>query len=165
MFGPPFTQWVHLLRDSEKVARGPHRYRYLSEPLASAWEALNVPVVKTTWRVTVPLRMVDEPARLKEGVLALMIENAGEKVDLELTINGKPIPKVEAGGSAEYPRYPTALAKMSRIELSVSTMPLIKGENHLGFRLLAGGPEKLEVEPGRVAVTEVELFVPSSAER
>jgi len=165
MFGPPFTQWLHLLRDPERVAQGPHRYRYLSEPLASAWEALNVPVVKTTWRVTVPLRIVDEPASLKGGTLGLMIENAGEKVDLELSLNGQPIPKVETAGSAQYPRDRTASPNVFRIELPLSSMQLIKGENQLGFRLLAGGPEQLDVEPGRVAVTEIELIVPASGEQ
>jgi hypothetical protein len=161
IFGGPYIQWLHALRNPDQVARGPHHYRYLSEPLASAWEALNVPVVTATWRVTIPIRIVDEPASLRGGVLAITVENIDEKVELEFTLNGKVIPKVERAGWAEYPRYATSRAKTFRFELPLEKIQFVKGENQLGFQLLAGGPDKIEVEPGRVAVTEVEMLVPS----
>jgi hypothetical protein len=108
-----------------------------------------------TWRVTTPIRIVDDPARMADGKLRLTVENLKEESELTLFLNGEVIPRIESAGRKHYPVYRSGKQNVSQIEIPLSQLKLVQGVNQLGMSLESARP----CAEAWVAVREVELLV------
>jgi hypothetical protein len=104
---------------------------------------------------TTPTRIVDEPSRMPAGKMALTIENLKDESELTLYLNGETIPRIERGGWPSYPVFPTDRVNCSRIEIPLSHLALVRGQNMLGISLQSTRP----TSEAWVHVREVELLV------
>jgi hypothetical protein len=160
MFDALQNQWFKELRDPAKVARAPHHYRYtFNEGGTQSWtnghSSLGLRTDNITWRVTTPIRIVDDPARMTEGKLRLTVENLKEESELTLFLNGEVIPRIKSAGRDHYPVYRSGKENISQIELPLSQLKLVRGVNQLGISLESARP----YSEGWVTVREVELLV------
>ena len=110
-----------------------------------------------TWMVTTPIRIVDDPEEMAEGKLRLTIENLKDESELTLYLNGEVIPRIETAGKGRYPVYHSGKENFNQIEIPLSHLKLVRGENHLGRRIESTRP----YGEAWVAVREVELLVRS----
>ena len=153
MFDALQNEWFKHLRDPDKVAEGPHHYRYTFDAEGSS--NLSMRPDGLTWRHTTPIHIVDDPAQLTEGYLTLTVTNLTDESELVLFLNGEEIPRLAMGGKRQYPTLSSQKANTSLIELPLSHLKLIRGCNELGVSLNSTRP----YAEAWIAVHEVELRV------
>ena len=172
--GMRFSQ-AQQLRDPDLVARGPHHYRYSLNPYDSGEGSLNflieVPqqpeegVQLPSTRKQLPFRLADDPASRPGGVLRFTVANLHPEDVLEIDLNGVPMPKTMLNGSAQHPRWPYEKQPSSELfnylyEFPLAGLPVIQGENFLGFKIVSSAPGLGAGSRANPVVQEVEVIIP-----
>ena len=130
MFDALQNEWFRQLRDPNQIARGPHHYRYTFD--ADSSTDLSLRPDNLIWRVSTPVRIVDDPATLK-GKLRLTVENLVNERELTIFLNAVEVPRLNRGGHEAYPVFPSERQSISFIEIALSQLDLKRGENRIGF--------------------------------
>ena len=155
MFDALQNDWFNELRDPDCVEKGPHHYRYTFD--ANGSTNLSLKLDHLLWRVSTPIRIVDDPEKMRGGKLVLTIENLGDESRLDILLNGKLIPRLQRQGRSRYARFPSSRENTSVIEIPLSQLDLRLGQNHLAFSY------NVPVPPGTwLHVREVELVLGDS---
>ncbi len=175
LFGALQNGWYEVLRDPQKVAVGPHHYRYSLEPNVST-EGKMALELRSMWvRKCAVVWVIDDPAALAGATLRFTIENVGPRDELEFTLNDQPIPPIRtnAAGDVGYPRSSMLGAAVQGglidpggrqtllYTLPAAKLPWVQGKNKVGFALTEG-TNLAEPLLSRVVVRQVELIVPAA---
>ena len=142
MFDALQNAWFNQLRDPEQVAAGPHHYHYTFDSGASS--DLSLRLDHLLWRISTPIRIVDDPESMADGKLVVTIENLQEESRLDISVNGQVVPRPIQGATPSYPAVPTEGENLSKIEIPLSQLKLHRGQNDLAF----GFNTKVPPEPG-----------------
>ena len=145
MFEATQNRWFTHLRDPDRVAQGPHHYRFTFN--ASGRTPLDLRPHSAMWKVTTPLRIVDDPADYAAATLILTIENLTHPDELVLLLNNDVIPGVEIDPQEQH--------STCRVELSMANLNLVQGVNEFAIKLDSARP------PGEswVLISEIEMQV------
>ncbi|MGH9644106.1 MAG: family 10 glycosylhydrolase [Terriglobales bacterium] len=123
-------RWLRELRDPGLVACGPFDYRFV--PVGNDIRGAAMKTDNMSWWATTPIRVADDPAKLAEATLWVTIENAKDQTELEFSLNGKPIPRIDQAGKMVYTAFPAGDPNTWRFAFTKAQLPLVKGINQFG---------------------------------
>ena len=112
----------------------------------------------TNWPVPPTEKIVEDfvAGYAGQGVDVLSYSlQGGHMAAYDSNVNGEVIPRTERGGRKHYQVQPTAKENVSRIEVPLSHLKLVRGKNLIGMTLDSKRPRG----QAGVMVTEVEFLV------
>ena len=168
---------IHELRDVQRVAQGPHHYRYSNHPYDFGEGPLRF-LVETPLpldgdrqmlaaRKVLPFRLATDPKARFGGVLQLRIENLHPGDELHIELNGELILRSSVignqgqfAGPHDQCRCPYDQPRLDELchfiyEFDLSDIPVIQGENELSFQILRG-----QLPRHHAIVSQVDVIFP-----
>jgi hypothetical protein len=148
--GYEFSPFFSELRDREKVAQGVHHYHFASPPYSSYDGNLNYGLEPNVLRQDYRFRVETDPTQRTPGTLRVTLGNVHESDVIEIDLNRKLLPEypqwaVVGGRLVGYRRIPIGSeqdgVRNYCYEASLADLPLRKGENSLGLRVVSRGME------------------------
>jgi hypothetical protein len=148
-FNPLFVE----LRDPGKVAKGAHHYHIASPPYSSYDGNLNYGLEPNVLRQDYRFRMETDPTKRKPGLIRVTLATVHRSDVIEIDLNRKLLPRYpewgvvddsEAFGAKKgHRRIAISTDKDGtrsyRYEASLADLPIRKGENSLGLRVVSRG--------------------------
>lgn len=140
------------LREPEQVAAGRHHYHFASPAFSSFDGNLNYKLEPNVERQDYRFRVWTDASRREPGSLRVTLASVHASDEIEIDLNRAPLPKVpawNAEGTAAGARlvHPRTLVEGGnsglagyRYEVSLAGLPLRKGENSLGLRVVSRDP-------------------------